>query len=179
MQHHDDMDVELPHVEDISCESPSSSSTTSSRSLELFRQMCTLSLIKGTIYFEIYCPKHDIKQLDFYRKVRELNAKLEDWWKNLKGPSKSGSGTDNFITLLMSIGLRIAYYNSLIMIHRVIPRFHFIITHNPELRSRTSFHDLASLEAQLPLSTAACLGAARDTLRLVHHMPWRDVAWIW
>jgi hypothetical protein len=28
-------------------------------------------------------------------------------------------------------------------------------------------------------STAICVQAARDTLKLVNNLPWGDIAWIW
>ena len=178
MQRLDDMEVALPEFEEPE-ESPSFSDN--HQYFEHFRQMCSLSLLKGRIYSEIYCPKRDVKHLDFCRKVRELNAELEKWWENLqlKDLPNPVSETKDFLAAFAWMTLRIVYCNCLIMTHRIIPRFHYLATHNLEWRSGALYHDLASLEAQLPLSTAACLGAARDTLQLVHHIPWSNTSWIW
>lgn len=178
VQHPDDMDVEFPQA-DISDQPNDAHSASSLEGLEYFRQLCQLSYLKGKVYFEIYCPRKDVTPLVFCKRVCELHAELEEWWENFpfKDPFGRGSTESDYLTKFSSVGLQAMYYNCLIMTHRIVPRINLIIMRTPRMWRSPS--DIATVERQTPISTSICLTAARDTLKLVNHVPWSDVALAW
>jgi len=85
---------------------------------------------------------------------------------------------EDFLFGFATAGLRLVYYNSLIMVHRVPLIVHFIhARHIPPERQKAS--DLRLIANQSAASATICLQAARDTLKLVNSLPWGDIAWIW
>lgn len=85
---------------------------------------------------------------------------------------------EDFLFGFATAGLRLIYYNLLIMVHRIPLIVHFIhARHIPPDRQKAS--DLRLIANQSATSAKICLQAARDTLKLVNSLPWGDIAWIW
>lgn len=85
---------------------------------------------------------------------------------------------EDFLFGFATAGLRLVYYNLLIMVHRIPLIVHFIhARHIPPDRQKAS--DLRLIANQSATSATICLQAARDTLKLVNSLPWGDIAWIW
>ncbi|TQB72697.1 hypothetical protein MPDQ_006562 [Monascus purpureus] len=176
-QNLDDFDVDYPQAES----DEESLSEDSSVYLGFFRQFCLLSVIRGRIYVRLYgANSFEQRPADICEAVHELSANLEEWWNEcpFQNQFKLKPGAPDFLFGLASIGLRLVYYNSLIMIHRMLPLLNVMVGRNSMWRSKLHI-DMASLDNQASSSSAICLQAARDSLKLVNHMPWGDVSWLW
>lgn len=85
---------------------------------------------------------------------------------------------EDFLFGFATAGIRLVYYNLLIMVHRIPLIVHFVhARHIPPDRQKAS--DLRLIANQSATSATICLQAARDTLKLVNSLPWGDIAWIW
>ncbi|KAF9884810.1 hypothetical protein FE257_001226 [Aspergillus nanangensis] len=174
-QHPDDLDIGLPS------RSPEDEFIMSSNS-SFFYQICHMTVIKGRIYGRLYSAKalHNKSPTEVLEIVRELHQDLEEW-KNASAFSQQlkqrGSG-DDFLVGFATAGLQCLYYNSLIMIHRLPQIIHFAYSHRLASGAHMRF-DYKTILSESSASTAICVQAARDTLKLVNNLPWGDVAWIW
>ncbi|KAJ5103255.1 hypothetical protein N7532_003784 [Penicillium argentinense] len=171
-QHPDDFDVPLP--EELEEEKKDSEVASN---IPFFRQLCRMALIKSRIFCRLYSAKALLKPpREIYQVVKELHAELEEWEKDYpfeEEPRQKVAETD-FLFGFGSIGLRLVYYNALIMIHRIPLLLNYLIS------SREDPEELKSLsKAQASKSAVICVQAARDTLKLVNNMPWGDIAWLW
>ena len=174
-QHIDDFDVDLPtEGADDGCPVGDHKS--------FFRQFCRLTIIKGRIYTKLYSTKalNNKSVTEIFRLVDELYAELEEWKSTsaLDVQLKMKPAGEDFLLGFASAGLRLVYYNSLIMIHRIPLIVHFIhARYVPREKQKTS--DLRRIANQSSASAIICVQAARDTLKLVNSLPWGDIAWIW
>lgn len=147
-----------------------------------FRQFCRLTIIKGRIYTKLYSTKalNNKSVTEIFRLIDGLYAELEEWKSNsaLDVQLKMKPAGEDFLLGFASAGLRLVYYNSLIMIHRIPLIVHFIhARYVPREKQKTS--DLRRIANQSSASAIICVQAARDTLKLVNSLPWGDIAWIW
>jgi hypothetical protein len=114
---------------------------------------------------------------EIYQAVRELHAELEDWKRDypLNDEPKLQVAESDFLFGFASIGLHFAYYNALIMIHRVPLLLHYLVGQRGESPPELKLLSIANASR----SGVICVQAARDTLSMVNNMPWGDIAWIW
>lgn len=112
--------------------------------------------------------------------VKKLHAELGEWRaaNTFDDQLKQGAASEDFLRGFASAGMQFVYFNSLILIHRMVLVIAFIY------RQRLANGGPAPDDANLILresssSIAFCSEAARDTLRLVNNLPWGDIAWIW
>ncbi|KAL4891775.1 fungal-specific transcription factor domain-containing protein [Aspergillus ambiguus] len=171
----DDFDIDLPakHAEDEFIMSNNTS---------FFYQMCHMAVIKSRIYNRLYAAKALLNKSpwDVLEIVRGLHEDLEEWKRESafnQSLSQRGSG-DDFLVGFATAGLQCLYYNSLIMIHRLPLMMHYAYVHRLASGSRMHF-DYKKIMGEAAASSAICVQAARDTLRLVNNLPWGDIAWIW
>ncbi|PLN84559.1 hypothetical protein BDW42DRAFT_162219 [Aspergillus taichungensis] len=173
-QHYEDLDVEFPVEEE--------SEFVLTNNTSFFRQLCSMTVIKSRIYNKLYATTalENKSALEIIGIVRGLHADLEKW----KATSafdlalKHERGGEDFLVGFASAGLQFVYYNSLIMVHRVPLVIHFIYAHRLATGGQVPI-DLKAILKESLTSTAVCVQAARDTLRLVNNLPWGDIAWIW
>ncbi|THC94443.1 hypothetical protein EYZ11_006080 [Aspergillus tanneri] len=148
-----------------------------------FQQLCHMTVIKSRIYSRLYATKalHNQSLEDIWETVKELQLELDEW-KNVDAfhdeHLKQRGGSDDFLMGFACVGLQFVYYNALIMIHRLPVLIHFAYMRRLAGGARTS-RDSRAIINQASTSTAICVQAARDTLKLVNNLPWGDVAWIW
>ena len=173
-QHYEDLDVEFPVEEE--------SEFVLSNNTSFFQQLCSMTVIKSRIYNKLYATTalDNKSALEIIGIVRGLHADLEKW--KAAGAFdlalKHERGGEDFLVGFASAGLQFLYYNSLIMVHRVPLVIHFIYAHRLATGGQVPIDLKAILDESLT-STAVCVQAARDTLRLVNNLPWGDIAWIW
>lgn len=147
-----------------------------------FYQMCHMAVIKNRIYNRLYATKALLNKSpsEVLEIVRELHQDLEKW-KSESAFSQSmgqrGPG-DDFLVGFATAGLQCLYYNSLIIVHRLPQMMNFAYMHRLANGSRMPF-DYKRIMREAVASTAICVQAARDTLKLVNNLPWGDIAWIW
>ena len=145
--------------------------------IPFFRQLCRMSLIKSRIYCRLYSAKAMLKpHIEIYQIVKELHAELEEWKRDypLGEVPKVKVAENDFLFGFASIGIQLVYYNALIMIHRIPLLLKYLIV------PREEPEELKSLsKAYASKSAIICANAARNTLKLVHNMPWGDIAWVW
>ncbi|PYH49051.1 transcription factor domain-containing protein [Aspergillus saccharolyticus JOP 1030-1] len=175
IQNYEDFDVDFPadNTGDAFVKSTHDS---------FFRQLCKITVIKSRMYSKLYSTKaleHKSPAVIF-QDIRELHAELEEWKDanpfdcQLK---KRGSGQD-FLLGFASAGLQFAYYNTMLMIHRLPVLLHFAsMNHIAQGHPVPDHYSLILSEATA--SSEICLQAARDTLKLINNLPWGDIAWIW
>ncbi|KAK9595800.1 transcription factor domain-containing protein [Aspergillus fumigatus Af293] len=174
-QHPDDFDVEIPAVDPendllLSDDKP------------FFQQLCRITIIKSRIYTELYSEKalQNKTAAEVIKIVKKLHAELGEWRaaNTFDDQLKQGAAGEDFLRGFASAGMQFVYFNSLILIHRMVLVIAFIY------RQRLANGGPAPDDANLILresssSIAFCSEAARDTLRLVNNLPWGDIAWIW
>ncbi|ODM24452.1 hypothetical protein SI65_02042 [Aspergillus cristatus] len=170
----DDFDVDLPSEKDDDHLVDNFQS--------FFHQLCRLTVIKGRICCKLNCTKAlDNRSVgEIFQIIDELNAELEEWKNNgiFDLQLKMKPAGEDFLFGFATAGLRLVYYNSLIMVHRIPLIVHFIhARHVPPERQKAS--DLRLIANHSAASATICLQAARDTLKLVNSLPWGDIAWIW
>lgn len=168
------MDVDLPSEEDDDYLVDNFQS--------FFRQLCRLTVVKGRICCKLNCTKAlDNRSVgEIFQIIDGLNTELEEWKRNgiFDLQLKMKPAGEDFLFGFATAGLRLVYYNLLIMVHRIPLIVHFIhARHIPPDRQKAS--DLRLIANQSAASATICLQAARDTLKLVNSLPWGDIAWIW
>ncbi|KAL6230423.1 hypothetical protein BDW75DRAFT_222787 [Aspergillus navahoensis] len=168
----DDYDVELP-----------SDDTEGLRLVDnktVFPQICRISVIRSRTYRHFYSARalENKSTADICETVHKLNAELQDWKSRSQFDTlfkQRGSGQD-FLVGFASASLFLLYNNTLMMIHRVPVLINFAYQSRaeriPELDLRLMFNQSSS-------SAVLCVQAAREILKLINHLPWGDVAWIW
>lgn len=173
-QHYEDLDVEFPVEEE--------SEFVLTNNTSFFQQLCSMTVIKSRIYNKLYATTalEDKSALEIISIVRGLHADLEKW----KAASafdlapKQERGGEDFLVGFASAGLQFVYYNSIIMVHRVPLVINFVYAHRLATGGQVPI-DLKVILDESLTSTAVCVQAARDTLKLVNNLPWGDIAWIW
>lgn len=148
-----------------------------------FRTLCQHTVIKSRIYKELYSTKALAKSISEVRAtVNELSAELEKWKRENPYISISSSSADagkDDMELISRLGQRISYYNSLIMIHRM-PFLREVLVWT---RSHPSLSgpnvDFKSIFGESYESIQLCVQAARDSLKLINQLPWRDIGYAW
>ncbi|OOQ86706.1 putative C6 transcription factor [Penicillium brasilianum] len=170
-QHPEDFDVPLPE------ELEDDRNSTSSTNIPFFRQLCRMSLIKSRIFYQLYSAKALLKSPhEIYQSVKELDAELREWRRDypFDDDPRQKVAEPNFLMGFAAIGLHFAYFNALIMVHRIPLLLNYLINEReepPELKALSKAHAAKS--------SVICVTAARNTLRMVNNMPWGDIAWVW
>ncbi|KAL1966660.1 hypothetical protein VTN77DRAFT_4071 [Rasamsonia byssochlamydoides] len=180
LQDYEDFDVDLP-----SDDPPEGGAglelSRQNWTVRYFRILCQHTVIKSRIYKELYSTKALAKSISEVRAtVAELNAELEKWKREnpyINASSPSGAGKDD-MELIARLGQRLSYYNSLIIIHRM-PLLHEMTAWSRLQQRVDPKVDFKSIFAESYESTQVCVQAARDSLKLIDQLPWRDVGYAW
>ncbi|KAJ6021778.1 hypothetical protein N7540_007282 [Penicillium herquei] len=171
-QHPDDFDVPLPQ------ETEDDNDPEVSSNISFFCQLCRMCVIKSRIYCRLYTAKALQKPPhELYKCVSDLHIELEAWKEDYpftEVPVMRGAESD-FLFGFASIGLHFVYYNAQIMIHRMPLLLNYLIpSRENEPDGLKSYR-----KARASKSAAICATAARNTLKLVHNMPWGEISWLW
>jgi hypothetical protein len=180
LQDHEDYDVDLPS------EVPAEDSGGQDCGARYLRILCRLTLIKSRIYKELYSTKAFGKSSSEVRAaVYGLDAELEKWKRDnpymdvlSSSSSPTGAAGKEDVELIAKIGQRLAYYNSLIVVHRM-PFLHEVVEWSSLHPDSDSNIDFKTVFAESYGSVEVCVQAARDSLKLIDLLPWRDVGYAW
>jgi hypothetical protein len=172
-QHFDDFDIEIPSDENVA-------GLVMADNKLFFPRLCRIAVLRSRIYRLFYSARalENKSTANICEMIHQLHAELDSWKSECHFDlllKRRGAGED-FLAGFASAGLFLVYYNSLIMIHRLPMLINFIYQSRAD--SVPEF-DLTLILSQSSSSTAICVQAARDTLKLVNNLPWGDIAWIW
>lgn len=148
--------------------------------VNLFRLMCTFSVIASKVYKQLYSVKAS-RQSDgeLLNTIGELDKELEDWKDGIPldfRPEHEIKANHTPLVLHVVV-LHFAYYNCLTTIHRMS-------VHHGYWTSRLSNYAIQGLNAR-PLnprvfsSAALCVSAARASINLIKYIPHGDYDCVW
>ncbi|KAL4973906.1 fungal-specific transcription factor domain-containing protein [Aspergillus desertorum] len=145
-----------------------------------FPQLCRISVIRSRTYKQFYSARalENKSAADICETVHKLDAELQKWKGRVQFDNllkQRGSGQD-FLVDFASASLFLLYNNTLMMIHRIPMIINFVYQSRAE---RIPKADLRLILNQSSSSAVLCVQAAREILKLINHLPWGDVAWIW
>ena len=182
LQHPDDSDLDLPG------EDPQAFNDTLENgcmwSIKLFRSTCTHALLLSSIYRELYATKAFYKSFsEVCKTVTKLNDQLSEWKRKYsclsytppKSKESKDLNRDEEVKIIAHISEKLGYLNSLILINRMPLLF--------EVAALKRMHPgriaVKSVSATSRNHNLICLHAARDSLKLLDRLPWRDVGFSW
>ncbi|KAL4998205.1 fungal-specific transcription factor domain-containing protein [Aspergillus recurvatus] len=146
----------------------------------VFPQICRISVIRSRTYKHFYSARalENKSTADICETVHKLDAELQDWKSRSQFDTllKQRSSGQDFLVSFASASLFLLYNNTLMMIHRIPMLMNFVYQSRAE---RIPELDLRLILNQSSSSAVLCVQAAREILKLINHLPWGDVAWIW
>ncbi|KAJ4986173.1 fungal specific transcription factor domain-containing protein [Stagonosporopsis vannaccii] len=179
IQDDDDMNVELPS------EFPSDNIgniplADGKGTMNLFRLMCTFSIIQSKVYKGLYSVKAS-KQTDgeLLNTIGELDRELENWKDGIAlefRPEHDIKASHTPLILQVAV-LHLGYYNCLTTIHRMS-------VHHGYWTSRLSNFAIQGLNARplnprVFMSAQLCVQAARASIHLLKYIPKGDLSCVW
>ncbi|KKA22818.1 C6 transcription factor [Rasamsonia emersonii CBS 393.64] len=180
LQDYEDFDVDLPS-DDLSEGAAVSEMGRQNCGVRYFRTLCQHTVIRSRIYKELYSTKALTKSISEVRAtVNKLSAELEKWKRDnpyISVPSSADAAKDD-VELISRIGQRLSYYNSLIIIHRM-PFLHEVLVWRGHPSLSGPNVDYKSIYGESYESIQLCVQAARDSLKLINQLPWRDIGYAW
>lgn len=176
MQSADEFDIDLPSEDP----QPRPNSV-SSWSIKWFRTTCTHALVRRRIYEELYTAKAFYKSYeDVCKTVDSLNAELDEWknqnpYLSYEPPNSMDLDRDQEMEVLAKCGQLLSYRHSLILVNRM-PILHEVAIWQ---RLKPGMDPMKLLSTRSKKFSSITLDAARDSLKLLHGLPWRDVGYTW
>ncbi|KAF2824598.1 hypothetical protein CC86DRAFT_446796 [Ophiobolus disseminans] len=179
IQDDDDMNVELPseYPPDNIGNIPLADGK---GTMNLFRLMCTFSIIQSNVYKGLYSVKA-AKQTDgeLLNTIGELDRELEDWKDGIPlefRPEHDIKASHTPLILQVAV-LHLGYYNCLTTIHRMS-------VHHGYWTSRLSNFAIQGLNARplnprVFMSAQLCVQAARASIHLLKYIPKGDLSCVW
>ncbi|KAF2125677.1 hypothetical protein P153DRAFT_369691 [Dothidotthia symphoricarpi CBS 119687] len=179
IQDDDDMNVELPseHPPDNIGNIPLADGK---GMMNLFRLMCTFSIIQSKVYKGLYSVKAS-KQTDgeLLNTIGELDKELENWKDEIPlefRPEHDIKASHTPLILQVAV-LHLGYYNCLTTIHRMS-------VHHGYWTSRLSNFAIQGLNARplnprVFMSAQLCVQAARASIHLLKYIPKGDLSCVW
>ncbi|KAF2032400.1 hypothetical protein EK21DRAFT_87258 [Setomelanomma holmii] len=179
IQDDDDMNVELPS------EAPPDNIgniplADGKGTMNLFRLMCTFSIIQSNVYKGLYSVKAS-KQTDgeLLNTIGELDRELEEWKDGIPlefRPEHDIKASHTPLILQVAV-LHLGYYNCLTTIHRMS-------VHHGYWTSRLSNFAIQGLNARplnprVFMSAQLCVQAARASIHLLKYIPKGDLSCVW
>jgi hypothetical protein len=179
IQDDDDMNVELP------AEFPADNIgniplSDGKGTMNLFRLMCTFSIIQSNVYKGLYSVKA-AKQTDgeLLNTIGELDRELEEWKDGIAlefRPEHDIKASHTPLILQVAV-LHLGYYNCLTTIHRMS-------VHHGYWTSRLSNFAIQGLNARplnprVFMSAQLCVQAARASIHLLKYIPKGDLSCVW
>lgn len=148
--------------------------------MNLFRAMCTFSIIQSHVYKRLYSVKAT-KQTDgeLLNTIGELDKELEDWKDGIPlefRPEHDIKASHTPLILQVAV-LHLGYYNCLTTIHRMS-------VHHGYWTSRLSNFAIQGLNARplnprVFMSAQLCVQAARASIHLLKYIPKGDPSCVW
>jgi hypothetical protein len=148
--------------------------------MNLFRLMCTFSIIQSNVYKGLYSVKAS-KQTDgeLLNTIGELDRELEDWKDDIPlefRPEHDIKASHTPLILQVAV-LHLGYYNCLTTIHRMS-------VHHGYWTSRLSNFAIQGLNARplnprVFMSAQLCVQAARASIHLLKYIPKGDLSCVW
>lgn len=148
--------------------------------INLFRLMCTFSVIQSKVYKGLYSVKAS-KQTDgeLLTTIGELDRELEAWKDgiNLEFRPEHDIKASHTPLILQVAVLHLGYYNCLTTIHRMS-------VHHGYWTSRLSNFAIQGLNARplnprVFMSAQLCVQAARASIHLLKYIPKGDLSCVW
>ncbi|PVI04038.1 hypothetical protein DM02DRAFT_611819 [Periconia macrospinosa] len=179
IQDDDDMNVELPS-EDPPDNIGNIPLADGKGKMNLFRAMCTFSIIQSHVYKRLYSVKAT-KQTDgeLLNTIGELDKELETWKDEIPlefRPEHEIKASHTPLILQVAV-LHLGYYNCLTTIHRMS-------VHHGYWTSRLSNFAIQGLNARplnprVFMSAQLCVQAARASIHLLKYIPKGDPSCVW
>jgi len=179
IQDDDDMNVELPS-EDPPDNIGNIPLADGKGKMNLFRLMCTFSVIQSHVYRRLYSVKAS-KQTDgeLLNTIGELDKELEAWKDGIAlefRPEHDIKASHTPLILQVAV-LHLGYYNCLTTIHRMS-------VHHGYWTSRLSNFAIQGLNARplnprVFMSAQLCVQAARASIHLLKYIPKGDPSCVW
>ncbi|EEA21978.1 conserved hypothetical protein [Talaromyces marneffei ATCC 18224] len=181
LQHPDDSDVDLPS------ENPKAFNDIQNGcrwSIRLFRSTCTHAILGSTIYRELYATKAFYKSFpEVCKTVNDLSDQLREWKKEYsclsytppKSKESEDLNRDEEVKIVAHISEKLCYLNSIILINRMPLLFEIA----GMKRTHPNRDAIKHVSATSRHHSLICLHAARDSLKLLDRLPWRDVGFSW
>jgi hypothetical protein len=181
LQHPDDADVDLPG------EDPQAFNDLQNGcmwSIKLFRSTCTHAVLVSTIYRELYATKAFYKSFpEVCKTVTKLSDQLREWKREYSclsytPPDSKESkdlNRDEEVKIVAHISEKLCYLNSIILINRMPLLFEIAGLK----RTHPTRDAIKHVSATSRHHSLICLHAARDSLKLLDRLPWRDVGFSW
>lgn len=179
IQDDDDMNVELPS-EDPADNIGNIPLADGKGKLNLFRLMCTFSIIQSHVYKRLYSVRAT-KQTDgeLLNTIGELDKELETWKDEIPleyRPEHDIKASHTPLILHVAV-LHLGYYNCLTTIHRMS-------VHHGYWTSRLSNFAIQGLNARplnprVFMSAQLCVQAARASIHLLKYVPKGDQSCVW
>lgn len=179
IQDDDDMNVELPS-EDPADNIGNIPLADGKGKMNLFRLMCTFSIIQSHVYKRLYAVKAT-KQTDgeLLNTIGELDRELETWKDEIPlefRPEHDIKASHTPLILQVAV-LHLGYYNCLTTIHRMS-------VHHGYWTSRLSNFAIQGLNARplnprVFMSAQLCVQAARASIHLLKYIPKGDQSCVW
>ncbi|KAF2249243.1 hypothetical protein BU26DRAFT_564900 [Trematosphaeria pertusa] len=179
IQDDDDMNVELPS-EDPPDNIGNIPLSDGKGKMNLFRLMCTFSVIQSHVYRRLYSTKAS-KQTDgeLLNTIGELDKELETWKDGIPlefRPEHDIKASHTPLILQVAV-LHLGYYNCLTTIHRMS-------VHHGYWTSRLSNFAIQGLNARplnprVFMSAQLCVQAARASIHLLKYIPKGDPSCVW
>ncbi|KAF2450022.1 hypothetical protein P171DRAFT_204066 [Karstenula rhodostoma CBS 690.94] len=179
IQDDDDMNVELPS-EDPPDNIGNIPLADGKGKMNLFRLMCTFSIIQSHVYKRLYSVKAT-KQTDgeLLNTIGELDKELETWKDEipLEYRPEHDIKASHTPLILHVASLHLGYYNCLTTIHRMS-------VHHGYWTSRLSNFAIQGLNARplnprVFMSAQLCVQAARASIHLLKYIPKGDQSCVW
>lgn len=179
VQDDDDMNVELPS--DTPADNIGNIPLADGKgTMNLFRLMCTFSVIQSKVYKGLYSVKAS-KQTDgeLLNTIGELDKELEAWKDDIPlefRPEHEIKASHTPLILQVAV-LHLGYYNCLTTIHRMS-------VHHGYWTSRLSNFAIQGLNARplnprVFMSAQLCVQAARASIHLLKYIPKGDLSCVW
>jgi len=179
VQDDDDMNVELPS--DTPPDNIGNIPLADGKgTMNLFRLMCTFSVIQSKVYKGLYSVKAS-KQTDgeLLNTIGELDKELEAWKDDIPlefRPEHDIKASHTPLILQVAV-LHLGYYNCLTTIHRMS-------VHHGYWTSRLSNFAIQGLNARplnprVFMSAQLCVQAARASIHLLKYIPKGDLSCVW
>lgn len=181
LQHPDDSDVDLPGEDPHAF---NALQTGCMWSVKLFRSTCTHAVLLSSIYRELYATKAFYKSFpEVCKTVTKLSDQLRDWKREYsclsytppKSKESKDLNRDEEVKIVAHISEKLGYLNSIILINRM-PLLFEIAALKRTYPSRDASKHVSATSRHHSL---ICLHAARDSLKLLDRLPWRDIGFSW
>ncbi|KAH8700899.1 fungal-specific transcription factor domain-containing protein [Talaromyces proteolyticus] len=175
MQSADEFDLDLPS------DDPDLGDSSTDWYPKWFRITCAHALLRRKIYCELYKSRAFYKTFaEVCSTVDSLNAELEEWknqnpYLDFKPPKSEALDREQELEVLAKCSHILSYRHSLALINRM-PLLHEVAIWR---RLKPEIDPVQFVSTNSTKYSTICLQAARDSLKLLRGLPWRDLGYSW